>query len=307
MASALEELRIGAQLTGGIYGALNSLRYILDRPVIKQGRVVAFFDHSPPPRRLRLLPDYKGERKRRDLFKDEAEKERAFSQIDQCWEMFQLLGVTCLRYREREADDGVAAAVRLFAEAGERPVVVSADRDLWQTVAMGARIWDLGSQELFTADQFVERALVAPEHYVLFRALVGDASDSIAGVPGCGPKRATELVAELSTEASPQEQLVELCRRIAARPRRQRRKFEMSVVTHRPYVSRVIKGIDLSQSFGPTTGLAEALQAPVKVERLEFLRFCKRLGFRSVLQGPDRYLKPFEKGVSNGRANEHQR
>jgi len=296
MASALSDLKADGTYTGGIYGSLNMLRSLLLMPEMDAGRIVAFFDCGVPARRLRLLPGYKGERKERRELLPEEEKEKAFAQIDRCWELFPLLGVTCLAYKDREADDGVAATARLWGD--EAPAVITSDRDLYQTVLFGAEVWDLGAKCWVTADGFVDVTGVHPKHYILYRTLVGDKSDSVEGVPGCGEKRALGLINELEDEypgvmglREPTQQLDMLCGYI--RTRGACRKYEEALLAAHLRLRRVIPGIDLRASFGPTQGLSAALEDAPALRPKDFLRACAALEMGSILGDPERYLTPF--------------
>lgn len=302
MASALEELRTSQQFTGGVYGSLRSLRTLLSMPDVPIDRVYAFFDHGVPTRRLCLLPGYKQARKERREMLTEEERERAFLQIDQCFELFGLLGVRCLAFKNREADDCVAAAVRVLATEEHRPVVVSSDADLLQTVALGADVWDQGHARWVTPPTFIETTGVHPGTFVVYRALVGDTSDSIEGARGCGPVRAVELIADLCAgqadqlpppfqELTPLEQLAEIGLYLCGQPKL--KAWQQAVLDALPRLRRVVMGIDLSDSFGGLTGLQGLMDVLPPVQDRPFLQACSRLGMKSVLGEPEAYLRPF--------------
>lgn len=293
MASALEDLRAGIQPTGGVYGTLHTLRSILTLPGLHPAAIYACFDAGIPPKRFTLLPDYKQARaNRRELFTPE-EKEQVFSQMGLVRQMFDLLGIVCLKYKQREADDVVAACVRLCVGAGTgtAPLVITSDRDLWQTIHHGARVWDLHKKVLIDADTFVDYATVPAHQYLLFKALVGDSSDSIQGAPGVGPGRAAQLLQTHAPEGAPRVQLEALVDALAGLPKR--RKFEQSVLDHRVHLHRVLQAIDLSRSFGKTTTLAAAMRRRPACALKPFLRFCNRLQFGSVLRDPHTFFRPF--------------
>lgn len=303
MASAPEEIRLGLPFTGGVYGALNSLRYVLSRPEVKAGRVIACFDHAPPPRRKRLIPGYKADREsdaRLGPFETVEQKRAAMAQLWTVWELFELLGVTCLRYREREGDDVVAAVARVQLER-RRPIVVTGDSDLWQVVGWGARVWDLREQEMIRPDNFLARAGVPTDCYVLYRALVGG-KDGIRGARGVGPAKAAAIIEnahwDVRGSRAPLGQLAGLC---AALGRSQGSKAERRLVVDRRRLERTIRGIDLWASFGSEAAL-EALRARlrrrVQPDPRAFLRRCRDLGFRAVLQNPFRYVRPFVPGAT---------
>ncbi len=297
-ASALDDLQAGGVFTGGIYGSLTSLRSIIDHPLIRPDRVVAFFDHGVPARRRRLLPGYKSARKERRSMLDEEQREKAMAQIPVCYRMWKHLGVQCFAFRDREADDGVAAAVRVLRDR-YACVVVSSDRDLWQTIAWGASVWDQGKNILIDQDSFEEHSGGVPlDVWLLFRALVGDSSDSIPGVRSCGPAKAKTLIQLIQDDLpeDPHDQLRALCAEVRDLHRTRKPKVvETNLLEAEDYLHDVIDGIDLFRSFGPLKRLRDQMKAPRELRHREFLRECKRLQFRSVLGDPEATLGPFRR------------
>lgn len=307
MASALDDLRAGGTFTGGVYGTLTSLVSLLTIPGLNPGAIYACFDAGIPPRRRELLPDYKANRAaRRQLLSDE-DKARAFVQVQLARQMFGLLGVVCLRYKEREGDDVVAAVVRLLRQQGQAAFVITGDHDLWQTVRWDARVWDLGQKRVIEADNFADAAGVPLDQYLLYRALVGDASDGIAGAGGVGPVRAAQMLQDLGDrlQGSPPEQLDVLVEALQAFPKR--RKYEDAVIAAQPYLHRVLAAIDLGGSFGKTGRLREALFRAPPCDLRPFLRFCKGLQFASVMGDPQRFFRPFREAHARRHALTSQR
>ena len=304
MASALDDLKAGGIFTGGIYGSLGALRAFLDTPEGHHiGPIFACFDMGIPPRRLELLPDYKSKRAEKKHLLTDEEKEKAFAQIRLTHNMLQTLGVKTLVYKEREADDVVGAVVKLCLKHIGPPVVMTGDHDLWQTVAWGARVWDLNKKRWINEENFVEITGLEPSTYLLYKALVGDASDSIKGCPGCGEKRAKVLIAEAmeqtkTFESMPtQQQLNALWDIVAHRPKPM--KFEKALYENCMYLRKVIEATDLSNSFGGTVMLLKELsEFDARVRKMDFLRLCKKLNFQSVIAGHDRHIRPFGRAAA---------
>ena len=303
-ASALDDLRAGGRFTGGIFGSLSSLRALMTNPLVAGvGPIYACFDNGVPKRRTKLLPDYKQARRESREALPEEEREKALGQIEACYSFWPSLGVCCLSYKHREADDVVAAVVRVLAGQGVVPVVVSSDRDLFQLVAHGAEVFDLRSQSLITHETFEEHAGGIPlELWLLYRALVGDSSDGIKGSPGCGPKRAAKLIEDLDldtlpADADPHAQLRHLCAVVRARLRTSKkpRAFETSLLEREDHLHRVLGAIDLGDSFGPVASLTTRMQDLPFVDTKSFLRQCRDLQFASVLGDPSGTLDPFLK------------
>lgn len=303
-ASALDDLRAGRIFTGGVFGALGTLRSLVKDPGLREtlGPIVACFDHGVPPKRMRLLPDYKQARREANSQLSDADKEKAMSQISTCWGFWPHLGVQCLAYRDREADDVCAAVARLYLDEDMRVVVASSDRDLFQMVAWGIEVFDLRSNQFVTKATFDEHSGGVPlDQWLLYRALVGDASDGIRGVPGCGPKRAKQLLQEVDfEEIEPKDnddhgKLRHLCAHVRDRVRQAKkpRAFERNLLDNEEHLGNVLRAIDLRVSFGPVRKLQKRLKEPPAFDSKSFLRRCKDLQFGSVLGDPLGTLDPF--------------
>lgn len=299
MASALDDLKAGGLWTGGVYGTLGLLRGFIEHPDIEAGSIYAFFDHGVPPERIKNIPEYKQDRKEKRKLLSDDDKERAFRQLHLCRLMFETLGIVCSAFKDREADDCVAAAVRVLVERGHEPLVWSGDKDLLQCVDMGAVV--CYQKDFVIEDNFREVAGTDPRTYLAYRAMVGDASDNIKGVEGIGPKKASELLAGLgdllSTLDCPHDQVKAIREGLQGAHGVKLRKFETNFLHATHTTGRlhdIIRGTDLRDSFGGTAGLEKVLDRKPSVDRMAFLRFCKRLSFKSVLGSPNRYVRPFE-------------
>jgi 5'-3' exonuclease len=308
MAAAVDEVANNLPFNGGIHGTLNLLSNLLGERVIKAGRIVACFDHAPPPRRYRLIPGYKEKPETDEVsypFETEEQKEEAFGQLDHIRAALQTLGVTCLCYKQREADDVLAALARIYIDRGERPIIVTSDKDMWQTVGWGARIWDLTKKELIDAGNFCQRATVSTDTFLLYKALLGDPSDKIQGVRGMGKKTIPALFERAHWDIricrEPKDQLASLCHFLGTQPKRT--KAEAAVIRDRRRIERVIQGIDLRTSFGPVEALTARLdEDPPKVDWRAFCRVFKGAGLGALLGAHGRYTTPFARAAKNARA-----
>lgn len=326
MATALDDLKAGGIWTGGLYGALSSLASLLSffedegRPAAE---IFMAFDVGAHPERKQLIPEYKSERKERRELMTPDEKEKAFQQVTMSHEMFANLGVRILRFTDREADDVVAGMSKLCGKHGAPSVVVSGDRDLFQCVAFGSPVWYLSAKTWVNTENFVESTKliyktklgIRPESYVLFRALTGDDSDSIHGVPGCGPVRAEQMIEECAKFVvengdgadffveSPEAQLSLLTFMIREHsgPVDKLPAFKRNLLDHEERISRVLQGIDLSASFGGLSTLEAAAGQAGQFNRLAALRFFTSLKFKSVVTEQNRFFGPFERAAKRGR------
>lgn len=111
------------------------------------------------------------------------------------------LGVPALAAAGFEADDIIGTLAVGLAGAGSGAIAVSTDRDMLQLVRPGISILVPGKENrLIDSDSAVrDRIGVEPAGVTSFKALAGDASDNIPGLPGIGAKTAAGLVTSYGT------------------------------------------------------------------------------------------------------------
>jgi 5'-3' exonuclease len=121
----------------------------------------------------------------------EAKPEHARAQRRNALEMLTREGFLLWAADGFEADDVIASACRALAPL--RCVVATADKDLHQLVS--PRVVVLAPDGNFRGEEFVREKFGVPPSYLGdWLAIVGDASDNVAGVDGIGPKGATALL-----------------------------------------------------------------------------------------------------------------
>ncbi len=178
--------------TNAVYGFLNILFRFLDEEK-PQYLTVAFDEHAPTFRH-KMYEAYKGTRK------PMAEELRM--QVPMMKQMLQAMGVTVISKEGLEADDLLGTMARIGEESGMEVVIVSGDRDLLQLATEHTKISipktkKTGTEvEHYYAADVRERYLVTPEEFIDVKALMGDASDNIPGVPSIGEKTATQIIAQ---------------------------------------------------------------------------------------------------------------
>lgn len=158
-------------------------------------RVIACWDHGKSQYRKELYPEYKAQREKKRREKTEEEKEDYMEFIRQMNELHDFLpnlGVISLKSKGWEADDLIYVATTQNTE--DITVIVTTDRDMLQLVDEKVFVWSPFKEKLITPANFVQETGVSKESYLDFRALVGDSSDNIKGVPGIGEKTAKSLI-----------------------------------------------------------------------------------------------------------------
>ncbi len=176
--------------TNAVYGFLNILFKILDEE--QPDYLTVAFDVHAPTFRHKMYAQYKGTRK------PMAEELR--EQVPVIKKMLTAMGIRIVEKEGYEADDILGTISRMAQEAGLSVSVVSGDRDLLQLATERVKIRipktkRTGTEiEDYYAADVLERYQVTPEQFIDVKALMGDASDNIPGVPGIGEKTATNLI-----------------------------------------------------------------------------------------------------------------
>ena len=105
-------------------------------------------------------------------------------------------GVPGVELATWEADDLIASYARAAVAAGGRVTIVSSDKDLMQLVGERVVMQDPIKQKPIGPAEVMEKFGVPPEKVVDVQALMGDSVDNVPGVPGIGPKTASQLIQE---------------------------------------------------------------------------------------------------------------
>ncbi|HET7816120.1 MAG TPA: 5'-3' exonuclease H3TH domain-containing protein, partial [Sphingomicrobium sp.] len=103
--------------------------------------------------------------------------------------------IPCIEEEGLEADDIIACYVTAAKKAGWRVTIVSSDKDLMQLVEDGSvDMLDTMNDRRIDRTAVLEKFGVPPEKVGDVLALMGDSVDNIPGVPGIGPKTASQLI-----------------------------------------------------------------------------------------------------------------
>ena len=176
--------------TNAVYGFLNIMFKILEEE--KPDYLAVAFDVHAPTFRHDMFGEYKGTRS------PMAEELR--QQVPLMKDMLRAMGITIVELPGFEADDLLGTISCMGEARGMEVSVVSGDRDLLQLATDHVQIRipktkKTGTEiENYYAKDVVARYLVTPKEFIDVKALMGDASDNIPGVPGIGEKTATALI-----------------------------------------------------------------------------------------------------------------
>src|SRR5262245_50676025 len=151
--------------------------------------LAASFDLAGPTFRDDIAADYKATRS--------AMPDDLAEQIAWVHEACEAMGVPIMTAAGYEADDVIGTVATRAVTAGFEVAIVSIDKDFFQLVRNGVRVYDPREDGAWFDEAGVfEKFGVKPSQVVDVLALVGDTSDNVAGVPGIGKKGAIDLVTQ---------------------------------------------------------------------------------------------------------------
>ena len=178
--------------TNGVFGFLN----IFFKEIELEGadHIAVSFDMPVPTFRHKMFSDYKGTRK--------SMPEELKLQVPILQELLTAMNVPILTLEGYEADDILGIVAKRMQEEGREVAIVSGDRDLLQLSDEHIKIslpktakGETHIYNYYPKDVEAEWG-VSPKEFIDLKALMGDSSDNIPGVPGMGEKTASWIIAK---------------------------------------------------------------------------------------------------------------
>ena len=176
--------------TNAVYGFLAILHRLIEEQ--KPEALCVSFDLKAPTFRHKAYEGYKAQRK--------AMPEELAVQMPILKDVLDKMGIHRYELEGYEADDILGTASRICESAGWNCTIVTGDKDSLQLISEKTTVCNvktrMGQTEtiLYTPERFREEYGFEPKMMVDLKALMGDSSDNIPGVPGVGEKTALDLV-----------------------------------------------------------------------------------------------------------------
>ncbi len=183
------------ELTNAVYGFLNIFFKILDAEQPKY--TVVAFDTSAPNFRHEKSESYKGTRK--------GMPPELKCQMPLLKNLLHKMKIKTMELEGFEADDILGTLAKKAENMGLYTVILSGDRDLLQIAGENTLIkipkTIAGKTEIqdYTERDLEEKYGVNAKEFIDVKALMGDASDNIPGVPGIGEKTAIKIIKDYKT------------------------------------------------------------------------------------------------------------
>lgn len=253
--------------TNAVYGFLNIMFRILDEEQ-PQYLAVAFDLHAPTFRH-QMYEEYKGTR--------HAMPEELREQVPVIKEVLKAMHIPTVSQEGYEADDVLGTIAARSERQGLEVTIVSGDRDLLQLATDMTKIRipktrggktvieDYHTQDVINAYQ------VEPKQIIELKALMGDSSDNIPGLPGVGEKTATKIIVAYGNIENAYEHRAEI------KPAKAQKAFEEHFDMAQLSKTLATINTDSPVDFALKDAEVEDFYTP------EAYEWCKRLEFRNLL------------------------
>lgn len=253
--------------TNAIYGFLNIMFKILEEEAADY--LVVAFDVHAPTFRHQIFKEYKGTRK--------PMPQELREQVPVLKELLQAMGILIVEKAGYEADDILGTLAKRAEKEKMAVSLVSGDRDLLQIATDQIKIripktrgGKTEIEDYYTKD-VLEKYRIEPLQIIELKALMGDSSDNIPGVPKIGEKTATELLLQYHDIENLKEHISEISKKSIKETLENN--FELAVL------SRTLATIDIQADI-----LCEFEKARLgNLYTKEAYTIVKRLGFKNML------------------------
>ena len=185
---------------GGLVGYLRSVGYAIK--TFRPTRVILVFDGlGSTNNKKNLYPEYKGNRNitritNWDMFDNKVDESQAMvDQMTRLIQYLQQLPVTLVSIDKIEADDSIG----LIADHFEKDplcneiTIMSADKDFYQLISDKTSVYSPTKKKTYKTADILEEFNVHPNNFLIYKTLLGDASDNLPGIKGMGPKKIVKL------------------------------------------------------------------------------------------------------------------
>ncbi len=178
------------QHINGVFGFVNILLKMLEEE--GADHLAVAFDLPKPTFRHKMFDGYKGTRK--------PMPPELLEQVPLVQELLKSMHIPILTLEGFEADDILGTTAKRMQAAGHEVTIVSGDRDLLQLaderirIALPKTVKGQTETTRYTPAEVEAEWGVTPQEFIDLKALMGDSSDNIPGVPGMGPKTAQWII-----------------------------------------------------------------------------------------------------------------
>lgn len=192
------------QPTNAVYGFTTTLIKVLED--LKPEYIAASFDLAGPTFRHEHYKEYKATRVKSD--------QELYDQIPKVKEIVETMHIPIYEKAGFEADDCIGTVVEKMKSEDVEVYIVSGDKDIFQLI--NGKVFVYSLRKGLSQMQVIDHGNIKTEYgldphdFIDLKALAGDPSDNIPGVPGIGPKTATDLIQRFDTMEKMYQKIAEL-------------------------------------------------------------------------------------------------
>jgi len=202
---------------GGLGGFLRSLGTLINA-IDPTSMYVVFDGENSSMNRKNILSEYKSGRHvsritNWEIFEDVGDEHDAkVDQIVRLIDYLKCLPVKTIALDKVEADDIIAHLAQTITNNNDnsRAFIVSSDKDFIQLVSDKICVYRPIEKDYYNRDTIVEKFRVLPENFILYKVLMGDASDKVPGIKGLGTKKLHKLFPELNERVLTLDDIINL-------------------------------------------------------------------------------------------------
>ena len=190
---------------GGLGGFIRSLGTLINA-IEPTSMYIVFDGENSSMNRKNILSEYKAGRHQSritnwEIFDEvEDEHDAKVDQIVRLIDYLKCLPVHTVALDKVEADDIIAHLATTITNNNDnsRAFIVSSDKDFIQLVSDKICVYRPIEKDYYNRDTIVTKFGVLPENFILYKVLMGDASDKVPGIKGLGAKKLMKFFPELN-------------------------------------------------------------------------------------------------------------
>ncbi|UCH43276.1 MAG: DNA polymerase I [Dehalococcoidales bacterium] len=181
------------EMVGAVFGFAQMVLKVIND--LKPTHYAIAFDKAAPTFRHQMFDQYKAQRP--------STPEELVSQMGRVRQLVEAFRIPIFELDEYEADDVLGTLSQQASQQDIDAVIVTGDADVMQLVSPRVKVLaprrSFGDTMLYDEAAVRQKYGVEPDYIADFKALKGDPSDNIPGVPGIGEKTAVKLINQLGT------------------------------------------------------------------------------------------------------------
>jgi DNA polymerase-1 len=290
---------------GGMGGFVRSLGTLINA-IEPTSMYIVFDGENSSMNRKNILSEYKAGRHQSritnwEIFDEvEDEHDAKYDQIVRLIDYLKCLPVHVVALDKVEADDIIAHLATNITRDNDnsRAFIVSSDKDFIQLVDKQICVYRPIEKDYYSRDTIVEKFGVLPENFILYKVLMGDASDKVPGIKGLGAKKLMKFFPELNERILTLDDIID----IAAE------KYKEHII----YSRVVLADKDLRKNF-KIMDLANPMMDDLEKEYVEgfidtsppvlsplpFLKFYQEDGLKHLIKNPEFWINNIFKTLNS--------